>query len=277
MATKTATRPSAQKKPAPAPVRPQSNTATKKPVPPAVKPQQTTQKKKPVPPQVRPQSTARTTASTASKAPAKAPSKGPSTASKAPSQAGGLKAGQAVQSKPQGEQGEKAGNWISRMVQGQVQRVGDYAGGYVGNVGNGVNKIGEGIGGKYATLQECMLFCIALTKRQNCRSGPLLGSRCRRLRQRYQRLGCGWWHPSLDGWQSVGYCRPGKWEGQAARRQDWWDTERGRRDFWQPARLEVISRRDRWEDHPVSCCLDMNLRGLDVLLTMFITNLPFVF
>lgn len=54
-----------------------------------------------------------------------------------------------AQSKPQADQGgEKAGNWISRMVQGQVQRVGDYAGGYIGSIGGGVNKIGEGIGGK---------------------------------------------------------------------------------------------------------------------------------
>lgn len=61
-----------------------------------------------------------------------------------------MKAGQAIQSKPsQAEQGDKAGNWISRMVQGQVQRVGDYAGGYVNSIGDGVNKIGEGIGGKY--------------------------------------------------------------------------------------------------------------------------------
>jgi hypothetical protein len=34
------------------------------------------------------------------------------------------------------------------MVQGQVQRVGDYAGGFVGGIGDSVNKVGEGIGGK---------------------------------------------------------------------------------------------------------------------------------
>lgn len=142
MATKTATRTNTQRKPVPAPVRPQSNAATKKPAPPSVKPQ-TAQKKKPVPPQVRPQSTARTNSGTVSKAPSKAAS------TKGPSSAGGLQAGQAIQSKPQAEQAPKADNWISRMVQGQVQRVGDYAGGYINNIGNGVNKIGEGIGGKY--------------------------------------------------------------------------------------------------------------------------------
>lgn len=196
MATKTTTRTTTQKKPVPAPVRPQSNAATKKPAPPSVKPQ-AAQKKKPVPPQVRPQSTARTNSGTVSKAPTKAAS----TTSKTPSQAGGLKAGQAIQSKPQAEQAPKADNWISRMVQGQVQRVGDYAGGYINNIGNGVNKIGEGIGGKYVSFYAALVSCVRLTMLQNHRSDAILGTGCLWIRQRHQGFCCSWRQPRCDSWK----------------------------------------------------------------------------
>ncbi|TKA23021.1 hypothetical protein B0A50_07239 [Salinomyces thailandicus] len=38
-------------------------------------------------------------------------------------------------------------NWINRAVQSQVANVGNYASGFVYSIGNGVNKVGDGIGG----------------------------------------------------------------------------------------------------------------------------------
>ena len=95
------------KKPAPAPIRPQS-APVKKPVPAAPRPQNS------------------------------AVAKTSSTVTKAPSQA-----------TKQAQEAPKAGNWISRTVQAQVQKVGDYAGGYVLGIGDSVNKVGENLGSKY--------------------------------------------------------------------------------------------------------------------------------
>ncbi|KAK3063154.1 hypothetical protein LTR53_019037, partial [Teratosphaeriaceae sp. CCFEE 6253] len=54
----------------------------------------------------------------------------------------------AVASRPQAAAAEapKAGNWINRTVQNSVAGVGSYAGGFVNNIGDSVNKVGEGLG-----------------------------------------------------------------------------------------------------------------------------------
>jgi len=137
--------------------KPQTTRPTKKPAPAPVRPQPTTAKK-PAPAAVKPQSNAKSTVSTA-RAPAKKPAppavkpptsaprtSAPKTTTK-PSAAGGqAKAAQQLSTAQAGGGGEKSDNWISRTVQAQVQKVGDYAGNYIGGWGEKVNKVGEGVG-----------------------------------------------------------------------------------------------------------------------------------
>lgn len=170
--TTTATRPT--KKPVPTPIKPQATT-NKKPIPRAVqqpKTSYTTGAKKPAPAPVKPQNKpAVAPGSTAAAKKKPAPPKtagsykdtsssyqdksssysntaGNKTSGNATAQA--LKAASTPQAKAQqtAEQGQKSDNWISRMVQGQVQRVGDYAGGFVNGIGASVNKVGENVGGR---------------------------------------------------------------------------------------------------------------------------------
>lgn len=54
--------------------------------------------------------------------------------------------GQSATSKARDKPSEN-GNWLNRTVQGYIGSAGDYAGGLVRGVGDGVNKVGENIGG----------------------------------------------------------------------------------------------------------------------------------
>ncbi len=117
----------------PAPVKPQAKPSTAP---------GSTAAKKPAPAAVRPQ------------APRSTPSAARSTVTKPNSTAQALQKASQPQAKaaPAAAEEAGAGNWISRMVQGQVQKVGDYAGGYINGIGGSVNKVGEGIGNKYVTI-----------------------------------------------------------------------------------------------------------------------------
>lgn len=144
MSTRTPTaRPT--KKPVPAPVRAQS-TGAKKPVPAPVKPQ--TRTSAPSKPST---TVSRAPAKPSTPSAAKTPYKPPTKTASAPSQP--AKAATQVkqapaQAKQQAPEAPKADNWISRTVQAQVQRAGDYAGGFVNSIGDSVNKVGEGIGNR---------------------------------------------------------------------------------------------------------------------------------
>lgn len=159
--------PKPTKKPVPAPVQPQKTAAQR---PPAHQPQKTTttttQKapvKKPAPAPVKPQNKSTVpakTSTTATRAPAKPSTPAAKTPYEPPTQQPKTTQAkqlaqftqQPAQSQQRAPQGEKADNWISRTVQSQVQRAGDYAGGFVNSIGDKVNKFGEGVGDRWDFL-----------------------------------------------------------------------------------------------------------------------------